>query len=129
MSKPKKPTAKSKKPSKSATSVDTPAHHDGHGPESDSNPDITLDAPYVSLDSALLVLMERLLQTTLDTVEDGDVRDPKVLSAALVMLGLELMSQHTGHAAIACWLEELADTYRKSPGRESPGRKSPDRKT
>ena len=142
MSKPKNPTAKPKKPSKSATSgKGSPEPNPQPKPESSPQPDHrpnhqhsleeASDLHQGMLDASLLAVMEGQLAAGIATVREGKVRDPNVLAAALVMLGLELLAHHTGHAAIAMWLEELADTYRQSPGRQSPrtsaerGSKSP----
>ena len=124
MSTPKKRPSKSKKPSKSGTQPTTkaapkaaPKATKPAPPKPDPDYQHSLEEAqemaHGLLDATLMEVMERQLSAGIATIREGKVRDPNVLAAALVMLGLELLSQHTGHEAIARWLEELAATYRK----------------
>ena len=116
MSTPKKRPSKSKKTSKSGTLSPNPSTKPAPpkpDPDYQHSLEEAQEMAHGLLDATLMEVMERQLSAGIATIREGKVRDPNVLAAALVMLGLELLSQHTGHEAIARWLEELAATFRK----------------
>lgn len=57
-------------------------------------------------------MMAAVLELVLEKGRSGRIRNPYVMPAASVMIGLQLMESVVGNQAIANWLDELATAYR-----------------
>ena len=61
-------------------------------------------------DQELTTALQAALEAVLEMPERG-VTSPHVIPTALVMVALPLLEATTSRAAIAIWLQELADAY------------------
>ena len=61
-------------------------------------------------DQELTIALQAALEAVLEMPKRG-VTSPHVIPTALVMVALPLMEATTSRAAIAEWLQELADAY------------------